>query len=72
MGACADLLDGDDFFFIINLYSLGFSSLIVDNLMVQLFGNVPNAESGELYLADTFNKRLPLGVFFRFTSVRVD
>jgi 23S rRNA (cytosine1962-C5)-methyltransferase len=69
LGACADLLDGDDFFFIINLYSLGFSSLIVDNLMAQLFGDVPNAESGELYLADTFGKRLPLGVFFRFTSV---
>ncbi|RIV24078.1 oxidoreductase [Fibrisoma montanum] len=67
--ACADLLDRTDFFFIINLYSLGFSSLIVDNLIRQVFGQVPNAEWGELYLDDSFQKRLPLGVFFRFASV---
>ncbi len=66
---CADLLDSSDFFFIINLYSLGFSSLILDNLMGQTFGDVPNAEWGELYLNDPFGKRLPLGVFYRFASV---
>lgn len=64
--SCADLLDRTDFFFIINLYSLGFSSIIVDNLMTQLFGNVPNPEWGELAVTDQFQKRLPLGVFYRF------
>ncbi|WP_020598265.1 class I SAM-dependent methyltransferase [Spirosoma panaciterrae] len=64
--SCADLLDRTDFFFIINLYSLGFSSIIVDNLMTQLFGDVPNPEWGELAVTDQFQKRLPLGVFYRF------
>ena len=66
--SCADLLDRTDFFFIINLYSLGFSSLILDNLIGQIFGNVPNPEWGELAVADQAHKRLPLGVFYRFSS----
>ena len=68
LNSCADLLDRDDFFFIINLYSLGFSSLILDNLMRQIFGNVPNPEWGELAMSDLAHKRLPLGVFYRFGS----
>ena len=67
--SCADLLDGDEFFFIINLYSLGFSSLILENLIGQTFGPVPNTEWGELFMADSSQKRLPLGVFYRFASV---
>ena len=67
--ACADLLDRDNHFFIINLYSLGFSSLILDNLMRQVFGSPSGAEWGELYLDDRYQKRLPLGVFYRFSSV---
>ena len=66
--SCADLLDRTDFFFIINLYSLGFSSLILDNLIGQIFGSVPNPEWGELAVMDQFQKRLPLGVFYRFAS----
>ncbi|GAB3717882.1 class I SAM-dependent methyltransferase [Spirosoma lituiforme] len=66
--SCADLLDGTNFFFIINLYSLGFSSLILDNLMGQIFGTVPNPEWGELCVADSHQKQLPLGVFYRFSS----
>jgi 23S rRNA (cytosine1962-C5)-methyltransferase len=66
--SCAELLDRTDFFFIINLYSLGFSSLIVDNLIGQIFGNVPNPAWGELAVTDQFQKRLPLGVFYRFGS----
>ncbi|HLK98091.1 MAG TPA: class I SAM-dependent methyltransferase [Hymenobacter sp.] len=66
--SCADLLDRDNFFFIINLYSLGFSSLILENLISQTFGQVPNSEWGELFMADSFHKRLPLGVFYRFAS----
>lgn len=67
--SCADLLDGTDFFLIINLYSLGFSALILDNLMRQTFGAVPHADWGELCLTDPHQKRLPLGVFYRFASV---
>ncbi|WP_405520459.1 class I SAM-dependent methyltransferase [Spirosoma sp. KNUC1025] len=64
--SCADLLDRTDFFFIINLYSLGFSSLILDNLMGQLFGDVPNPEWGELAVTDLAGKQLPLGCFTDF------
>lgn len=67
--ACAELLDQTNFFFIINLYSLGFSSIILDNMMRQTFGRVPNSEWGELVVDDTTDKRLPLGVFYRFASV---
>ncbi len=66
--SCADLLDGTDFFFIINLYSLGFSSLILDNIIKQTFGAVSNPEWGELFMNDSYQKRLPLGVFYRFAS----
>ena len=67
--SCSELLNGDAHFFIINLYSLGFSSLILENLIGQTFGPVPNAEWGELFMADSRQKRLPLGVFYRFASV---
>jgi len=66
--SCAELLDRDDFFFIINLYSLGFSPLILENLIGQTFGGVANTEWGELFMADNGKKRLPLGVFYRFAS----
>ncbi len=63
---CSQLLDPERHFLILNVYSLGFSSLIVDNLIRNCFGQVPNPEMGELYLNDPFHKKLPLGVFYRF------
>ncbi len=68
---CATLLDRQDFFFIINSYSLGFSYIILDNLLTQCFGPLLNSQSGELYLTDSGQKRLPLGVFSRFSSVNL-
>jgi 23S rRNA (cytosine1962-C5)-methyltransferase len=65
---CSQLLDKKQHFFIINLYSLGFSALIVDNLVKSIFGKVDNPQWGELYLADQYEKKLPLGVFYRFSS----
>ncbi len=66
---CADLLDSTHFFFIINLYSLGFSPLILDNLIRRNFPSRPHTEFGELYLDDQSGNQLPLGVFYRFASV---
>jgi 23S rRNA (cytosine1962-C5)-methyltransferase len=65
---CSQLLDKQHHFFILNLYSLGFSALIVDNLVQNCFGKITYPEYGELFLADQFNKRLPLGVFYRFST----
>ncbi len=67
---CAELLDREQpHFFLLNLYSLGFSALILDSLGHDLFGAVPNREIGELYLPDQAGRTLPLGTFYRFGVV---
>lgn len=71
LGLCALLLEKKNAFFVINLYSLGFSALILDNLVASHFGKVAHYESGELYLEDRFHKKLPLGVFSRFSDISV-
>lgn len=63
---CAELLDKNYAFFILSLYSMGLSALIGENLVLNAFGNQPHLEAGELYLADNFNKKLPLGTIVRF------
>ncbi|QRQ99918.1 class I SAM-dependent methyltransferase [Dyadobacter sandarakinus] len=65
---CAQLLKKENYFFIINLYSLGFSALIVENLMKAHFGDRVTPEFGELFIPDSFGKKLPLGVFARFSD----
>ena len=65
----AQILDKENYFLILNMYSMGFSSLIVENLVKCSFTQTLNHEFGELYLQDSFNKKLPLGVFYRFSSV---
>ena len=59
------LLHEEEHFLILNAYSLGFSSLILENLVQQKF-KAENLEIGELYLEDSFKKKLPLGAFARF------
>jgi 23S rRNA (cytosine1962-C5)-methyltransferase len=68
---CSLLLKKENFFFIINLYSLGFSALILENLIMAHFGDRVNFEFGELYIPDSFEKKLPLGVFSRFSDQKV-
>ncbi len=58
--------DTQPHFFLLNLYSLGFSGLILDSLGRDLFGPGPNREVGELYLPDGAGRTLPLGTFWRF------
>ena len=66
---CHQLLDPEDHFFIINLYSLGFSALILDNLINNIFPPIRGVrEIGEIYLHDQAQRKLPLGTFCRFTS----
>lgn len=62
----SQLLDDRACFFIMNLYSLGFSPLIAQNLVEQSFGKSSDTELGELLIKDSFGKSLPLGVFYRF------
>jgi 23S rRNA (cytosine1962-C5)-methyltransferase len=63
------LLDEREHFLILNAYSLGFSSLILENMVQQRF-KPENLEVGELYLQDSFKKKLPLGAFARFRNVK--
>jgi 23S rRNA (cytosine1962-C5)-methyltransferase len=68
---CALLLKKENFFFIINLYSLGFSALILENLIKAHFGAPAHHEFGELFIPDSFGKKLPLGVFSRFSDQKI-
>ncbi len=63
------LLDPEEHFLILNTYSLGFSSVIVENLIKTSFPKVRNLETGELYLQATSGIKLPLGVFGKFNSL---
>ncbi|RZK55311.1 MAG: oxidoreductase [Pedobacter sp.] len=62
------LLDEEEHFLILNTYSLGFSSVIVENLIKTSFPQVKNLETGELYLQATSGIKLPLGVFGKFNK----
>ncbi|MBC8054426.1 MAG: class I SAM-dependent methyltransferase [Sphingobacteriaceae bacterium] len=59
----AQLLDEKEHFLILNSYSLGFSSVIVENLIKGSLSTTENLEIGELYLQAKAGNKLPLGVF---------
>ncbi|WP_158992096.1 class I SAM-dependent methyltransferase [Mucilaginibacter sp. L196] len=61
-----ELLDPEEHFLILNTYSLGFSSVIIENLIRGAYTKVENLEIGELYLQATSGPKLPLGVFGKF------
>ena len=64
------LLDKENHFFLLNTYSLGFSSLIIENLMNDNLKktNLQNVkpEFGELFIPTSTHQKLPLGVYCRF------
>lgn len=64
------LLDDEEHFLILNTYSLGFSSVIVENLIRSSYRKAENLETGELYLQATAGNKLPLGVFGKFFKVK--
>ena len=63
---CNKILAPQDSFLVLNLYSNGFSALVADTIVNSVFGKVGEKEFGELFLQDSFGKRLPLSVFARF------
>lgn len=64
---CSNLLLAEKSFLILNMYSIGFSALVGNNLVNSYFNRGDNNEFGELYLSDKFGKKLPLGTFLRFS-----
>lgn len=66
MSLCAELLRDQDAFLILNLYSMGFSSVIAENLLKDYFpGGKSKVEFGELVIPEQSGKRLPLSVYAR-------
>lgn len=65
MDACSKILDEKGAFCVLNLYSMGFSSLIAENLIKDYFPQSAEIEAGELYLQDRAQRKLPLSVFAR-------
>ncbi len=61
----AQLLSKHNSFFITNLYSMGLSSLVLENLTGSHF-TPPAAEAGEIYTLSGTGIKLPLGTFVRF------
>ncbi|WP_069657888.1 class I SAM-dependent methyltransferase [Arcticibacter eurypsychrophilus] len=70
MNDVANLLDPEEHFMILNTYSLGFSSVIVENLIKDSIKNPQNLETGELYLQAKTGNKLPLGVFGKIRKVK--
>jgi 23S rRNA (cytosine1962-C5)-methyltransferase len=63
---CSDILEEKNSFFILSLYSMGFSALISESLVNTHFRNVSTPETGELCFKDRAGRNLPLGTLVRF------
>ena len=66
MDLCGKLLSSEKGLLVLNLYSMGFSALVAENIVKSYFPQI-NGECGELFIPDHAGRRLPLGVFMRGT-----
>lgn len=66
MKSVLKILDKERHFLILNAYSLGFSSIVIENMLSSFAGK--NLKTGELYLKAKHGNKLPLGVFGRFRN----
>lgn len=65
---CKELLVEKNGYLILNLYSLGFSVLIAENLLKSIFGSKIKLDIGEFFIEDQFQKKLPLGIYCRLQN----
>ncbi len=65
MELSSKLLREEDAFLILNLYSMGFSSVIAENLAKDYFPDSKEMQFGELIIPERSGKRLPLSVYVR-------
>ncbi len=63
---CSRLLHKRNSFFMLSLYSLSFSPMISENLVLNNFKDAGDRDAGELYFPDRAERKLPLGTFIRF------
>lgn len=64
----SNLLD-EKHFLVLNVYSLGLSPLILENLIKTNFKKVENLDLGEVYLNAQSGIKLPLGILARFNNI---
>jgi 23S rRNA (cytosine1962-C5)-methyltransferase len=64
MELCSKLLSQSEALLVLNLYSMGFSALVAENVVKEYFPQI-TGECGELFVFDRGGRRLPLGVFMR-------
>ena len=65
LSLCGELLEPQNGFLVLNLYSMGLSALLARTAVRQLVGDFTGEQFGELYFNDSFGKALPLGVYYR-------
>lgn len=65
LSLCKQLLEPGHSFLVLNLYSMGLSSLLARSTARQLIGCSDQEQFGELYFTDSYDKALPLGVYYR-------
>ncbi len=67
LSCCAELLEKENAFMVLNLYSMGLSSTLARTAVHEALGTPLREERGELTFKDTAGgKELPLGVYYRF------
>jgi 23S rRNA (cytosine1962-C5)-methyltransferase len=65
---CNEILLPSESFMIFSLYSMGFSSLIAENLVKTHFQTGRLSETAELFFPDRNGRKLPLGTMLRITA----
>lgn len=66
MSLCSNLLEDKNSFVVLNLYSMGFSAVIAENLIKDYFLDVKVCQFGELIVPELSEKNLPLSIYARF------
>ncbi len=70
LSLCEELLSQKSgSFLLLSLYSMGFSALLAHTLVSQIFGSRVEIDFSELYLQDSYQKNLPLGLSIRVTRL---
>ena len=67
LDCCARLLEPENAFLVLNLYSMGLSPTLARTAVRQAFGAPRTEQWGELCFSDRAGKELPLGTYYRFT-----
>ena len=63
---CAQLLEKHNAMLVLNLYSMGLSSIVARTAVHQAFGAPRSEQLGELYFEDSALKAIPFGTYYRF------